>query len=326
MKMNVRIAIFLIAGLCSACSGAAVESDQPVEAVFYTSEQYDQFELIAALDEHTGKIWSLDFVQNDALISGGGGGKTAVWDMDNFSQVFMNADCSAVVEEVYCIGDDIFLLEMGRAVRKISITEQSSQLVYEGSARELTISPDRTLIAVSMGDSVAIYSLEEFQKIAVVDITDQSFDIRINRENTFLYVSGSNGKVQKYKISDGALVQEYKGLSYDVRAMEISADGRYVVAGGTDYQVIVWDEATGEIVSRYGHNDGVNDIDLVQDGSIIVSVGADRQLMIVDLLTGEIIKRIPHQDELMAVAISQNGKYIASGGYNSTVYIWGLAE
>jgi WD40 repeat protein len=117
--------------------------------------------------------------------------------------------------------------------------------------------------------------------------------------------------------------------SWGVNSVTFSPDGRFMVSGGYDPIVTVWDAATGdEVKNLQGHTDYVNSVAFSPNGNRIASGGADKTIRVWDIVSGsELMALRGHSGEIYSVAFSPDGKRIASGGADDrTVRIWDVAS
>ena len=117
--------------------------------------------------------------------------------------------------------------------------------------------------------------------------------------------------------------------SYQILSVAFSSDGKIIIGsrGGEtawDKTLKVLDANTGqEILTLYGHTDGINSVASSPDGKKIVSGSSDKTLKVWDANTGqEILTLNGHTGKINSVAFSPDGKRIVSGSEDDTLKVW----
>jgi len=124
----------------------------------------------------------------------------------------------------------------------------------------------------------------------------------------------------------GPLVRTLSGNNEAVRAVAITADGRYVISGSDDNTLRVWDLATGETKTTLrGHSSSVFAVAVTSDGRYVVSGSNDHMLRVWDLATGETKTTLRgHKSSVFAVAVAPDGRHVVSGSDDKTLRLWDL--
>lgn len=74
------------------------------------------------------------------------------------------------------------------------------------------------------------------------------------------------------------------GTQYNIRDISISFDDKYIISGGEDNNVILWDFETGEMTKYEGHNWYVTGVEFTSDNNFAVSCSWDDTIRIWNIL------------------------------------------
>jgi WD40 repeat protein/sterol desaturase/sphingolipid hydroxylase (fatty acid hydroxylase superfamily) len=117
------------------------------------------------------------------------------------------------------------------------------------------------------------------------------------------------------------------GHTGPILGVAISDNGAWIVSGGQDGTIKLWNGATGRVIlDLVGHTRPVHSVALSADGRCLVSGSSDRTVRVWDLQTGqEKLTLTGHNAAVLGVGISAEGGHIVSGGADSSVKVWNAA-
>jgi len=113
-----------------------------------------------------------------------------------------------------------------------------------------------------------------------------------------------------------------------VLACAVSADGRRIVAAGSNPAIRAWDAASGrELHTFVGHTAGVNALALSSDGEWLASASSDRRLRLWDAQSGEPRAVLAgHTAALTDCALGPGARVAVTASLDASVRIWDLAS
>jgi len=115
-------------------------------------------------------------------------------------------------------------------------------------------------------------------------------------------------------------------VTASVSSIAFSPDGQYIVSGGYDATIRLWDLQGNQVGEPfYGHRDGVHCVAFSPDGQYIVSGGDDATIRLWDLQGNQVGESFyGHVYSVNSVAFSPDSQYIVSAGMDGSVRVWDL--
>ncbi|MEW6686864.1 MAG: caspase family protein [Candidatus Edwardsbacteria bacterium] len=124
---------------------------------------------------------------------------------------------------------------------------------------------------------------------------------------------GSEVVIGRIGIGYDMSVRTFKGHSSHVYSVSFSSDGKYVVSGGLDKTIKLWDPSTGdEIKTLEGHTTSVNSVNFFPTGRQILSGSSDRTTRLWDISTGKEIAQFISFKDGEWIVITPEGYFNAS--------------
>jgi WD40 repeat protein len=141
-------------------------------------------------------------------------------------------------------------------------------------------------------------------------------------DGNYIITCDFGGKVKLWD-QEGNLLKEIPGHEIEVKAVDISRDGKYIATGSRDKTVKLWDFNTAQLLKVFkGHTGAVNQVNFAPDGDSILTASEDQTAKLWDL-EGKILLNIDgHADNVCTAAFSANGKYIITASGDKTAKIW----
>jgi WD40 repeat protein len=111
-----------------------------------------------------------------------------------------------------------------------------------------------------------------------------------------------------------------------VNGASVSADGKWVIAGGNLGEVLLAETATGKVEKRFTHAKGVVSPVFSPDGKFAVTTGLDGRAVQWELKTGEQVRAfLGHVGWALDAAFSPDGRLLATAGGDGTIRLYEFA-
>jgi len=138
-----------------------------------------------------------------------------------------------------------------------------------------------------------------------------------------LYTASSSGSLLRWEMDEqGKSYENIFSSVHPIRALSISPDDRYLVAGDQDatIQIIDLDNINGEPNLLEGHTEDVLDIEFLPDGTGFVSTSLDRTVRFSDLQ--QLTTIAENKSIVRVIAVSPDNKIIAGGTEDGIIKLW----
>ena len=139
-------------------------------------------------------------------------------------------------------------------------------------------------------------------------------------------INGSENVVFIWDLYSGTLIDKLSGHTGNIYSIDIDSLGRYMVSGGQDNKIIIWDFKTREKKHEFTHidDDGITSVVFDPSGFYLFVGGTNASLCHYSVLYPELpyIYSPKHDDRISILAVDPLGDYIASGSNDSTIAVW----
>jgi hypothetical protein len=140
------------------------------------------------------------------------------------------------------------------------------------------------------------------------------------------------GEVKLWNAESGELIADLVDHERAAFTATFSKDGKYLLTGGLDEKVNVYEVATQKALGFYaGQARPVNSVILIDNGAVAISGGGGRAKGKNDVSiwlreSGDEIGRIEaHEDKINSVSLHPDGKTLAVGSSDETLSVWNLS-
>ncbi|MDA0832949.1 MAG: hypothetical protein O3A29_06675 [Planctomycetota bacterium] len=131
-----------------------------------------------------------------------------------------------------------------------------------------------------------------------------------------------SGQLLLWDVASRSVIREFENAHSDtIFGVDFSRDGKYILSGGADKFVKIFNVETGEFVKAFeGHTHHVLGVSFRADGAFIASAGADNAIKIWNVETGEQARTIAtHSKQVTSIHYIGVGDNIVSSGGDSVV-------
>lgn len=222
---------------------------------------------VSGLSPNTAEVWSLAMsTDGTRVVTGGANGSLQVVDAE-----------AALVDNTFSFDGD---------------TTKNSE---SAMVLAVAISPDGTRIAAGTHDgSVRVFDIETGNAVTR-KMEGHTAPVRsigyLPGDNQGIVTCADDGLVNMYDVGGGTLATYMRGHAGMVLCADASDCGKYIVSGGADRTVKVWDRKLREpVFSASNHDDAVWGVRYVRDGTRIVAVSDDASMSVIDCENADKVK------------------------------------
>jgi len=158
------------------------------------------------------------------------------------------------------------------------------------------------------------------------DSESNVFDFSINNEGNLIALPFES-KIELWTIENPRLVSEFKEIhTNSIRAINFSNSGNFIVSGGKDSLLVVWNSKSGlPLFEAKPHSGIILSVKFSPNDKFIASAATDKNVVITDSKTGEIITVFKgHTDDVLDVEFIDDN-LIATCSADGSIIIWELS-
>ncbi len=201
----------------------------------------------------------------------------------------------------------------------------------------IAFSPDgTTLISGSDDQTLRFWDLLTGQSLYTLEgYSNQIWSIDYSPANNLLGSGGDNGIIylwsaavrRVYQSGDQQQANQPRSLTAHtdrVRAITFSHDGKWLVSGGDDQTMRLWNVQAGRCIhTLYGHTNRVWTVAISRDNRILASGSEDQTIRLWWRQSGRCFKIIQgNHQRIWSVDFSPDGKHLVSASDDNVLHLW----
>ncbi|WP_436517523.1 WD40 repeat domain-containing protein [Ekhidna sp. To15] len=243
---------------------------------------------------HNDSIYTLESLDDNRFISAGGDGMVVLWDLKSpdEGEVIVKIEGS-----VYAVAYDpeegfLYVGQNNEGVHKIDLKEKkevASIQLGDHQIFDLKIINDQVWVGLSDGEIVSLSKdLLITNRIKHSNDRVRNFDVFENK----VAVAYSDNITRIIDASTMEILHELKGHKNSVFAARYHPSGKYVITGGRDAQLKVWDSQADYVQreSIAAHLYTINDVIFRKDGRYFVTASMDKAIKLWDAHNFRLLK------------------------------------
>jgi WD40 repeat protein len=204
---------------------------------------------------------------------------------------------------------------------------QTTQLEHESQddlGMAVAYSPDgRYLASSDFNGDVILWDLSTNRPRYTWQHTGYVWRVAFNSNSTLLASVGSDNFLRLWNTRNGNQSRALRS-SAPLRGLAISPNGRQILTGSEEGEVILWETSSGDkLMSRSEHDASVNAVAFSPDGNRAASLDGVGMLVIWDLTTGESQQAIQaHDAQAFALLWMPESNIIITGADDGRLILW----
>uniref|UniRef100_A0A2K6UYM4 Periodic tryptophan protein 2 homolog n=1 Tax=Saimiri boliviensis boliviensis TaxID=39432 RepID=A0A2K6UYM4_SAIBB len=175
-----------------------------------------------------------------------------------------------------------------------------------------------------------LHELPEFNLIHSLSISDQSIaSVAVNSSGDWIAFGCSGlGQLLVWEWQSESYVLKQQGHFNSMVALAYSPDGQYIVTGGDDGKVKVWNTLSGFcFVTFTEHSSGVTGVTFTATGYVVVTSSMDGTVRAFDLHRYRNFRTFtsPRPTQFSCVAVDASGEIVSAGAQDSfEIFVWSM--
>lgn len=186
------------------------------------------------------------------------------------------------------------------------------------------------LITGFSNGSFLVHELPEVNHIHSLSISDQCISsVALNSTGDWVALGCVGlGQLLVWEWQSETYIMKQQGHFNTMTCFAYSSDGQYIVTGGEDGKVKLWNTSTGFcFVTFHEHNSSISGVQFSRNRKFIVSASLDGTVRAYDMTRYRNFRTFasPRPAQFACVAMDSTGEFVAAGGHDVfEIYLWSI--
>ena len=284
---------------------------------------------------HKGSVYFAHYLpKSGTLISGGQDSKLVQWNMNANSPQKVESLNLGKKAAVANNEDLIAVINMEKETAVIELRDENLKLVSTidtklKEIRNLKFSPDDTeLICSNSSNKVWVWDIKTKSITkTLTDAKNLTYTLDISPDGK--YIASGTTHLNIWATNDNQLVKSFAPHIRGVHALAFSPDNNYLVTGGLDKVIKLWNAKNFELIATFeGSNHYATDFKFSPDSTLLISGNRLSEIKVWDLKTKKELPslfeehRVNGLRNLHTISFSPDGQKFVTTGIDNKIRIW----
>ncbi|KAJ3195125.1 hypothetical protein HK101_001036 [Irineochytrium annulatum] len=175
-----------------------------------------------------------------------------------------------------------------------------------------------------------IWELPDFNNIHTLSISQKRIDaVTINPSGDWLAFGCSKlGQLLVWEWKSESYILKQQGHQHEMNCLSYSPDGQYIVTGGDDGKVKLWNTQSGYcFVTFTNHSAGIQAVDFAKKGQVVFSASLDGTIRAFDMVRYRNFRTFtsPTPAQFGCLAVDPSGELVCAGSVDTfEIFIWSV--
>lgn len=293
---------------------------------------------IKRLNGHTAEVRSLSVARNGKyIVSGSTDGTVRFWDLAEGDETALLRPGVGNFSRLGISPDDKFVIVAGQRdlleIWNIDTGKLASRVDTESSPNDMVVARDTNLLVWAQrsrrAGNVVLFALRQ-GAVGQLNCPGYPRSVAITDSGKVVAAGSDDGNVYVWSLRPRKIAGPFTGLGDDPTHVALSPDGRLVGACVSN-QAMVWDIATGDIVSRMPASQGCYRLDFSPNGRRLLTAGMSNEVTLWNVEDGSKVQTLSSRQgrsfgTATALKFLPDPRGAVSAGSDGTIRVWRLPD